>query len=331
MKVKIADLITDGLQARAEMCEAIIDDYAIDIEAGAPFPPIIVFKDDDGTLRLADGFHRVAAAQKLGIDEFEAEIRKGGEREAVYCAACSNQQHGLRRTNADKRNAARIVLEQRPTWSDRAIAKAVGVSDFLVRDTRSRCENLAPEPPAAAEDKSPTLDGKGANPVQDEACAEDPHKLCGKSAQVSMPPKRVGLDGKSYPAPEAKEEKAVTDMIGRRVPPELVGLWNRREEIKELLAALSKVRSTVKMAGEKRDPLYFNTDTQRVWADLCNAYGALKLAAPYAVCPTCQGKVPEQCKMCGGAGLISQMAWENTVTREKRELIKAQIRKEMGR
>jgi hypothetical protein len=51
----------------------------------AVVPPVVVFESREGLL-LADGYHRVEAAQRRGETTIEAEIRPGGYREAVRYA-----------------------------------------------------------------------------------------------------------------------------------------------------------------------------------------------------------------------------------------------------
>jgi ParB-like chromosome segregation protein Spo0J len=50
-------------------------------------PPITVFRLEDQTLLLVDGYHRVAAAQEAGRATVDAEIREGTRAEAVRFAA----------------------------------------------------------------------------------------------------------------------------------------------------------------------------------------------------------------------------------------------------
>jgi hypothetical protein len=50
----------------------------------------------------------------------------------------SNQSHGLKRTNDDKRLAVKLALQAAPDWSNGRIAEHVGVDDktvAAVRDT----------------------------------------------------------------------------------------------------------------------------------------------------------------------------------------------------
>jgi uncharacterized small protein (DUF1192 family) len=125
-----------GTQARAAMAQEAIDEYALAMSEGKEFPSITVFFDGK-VYWLGDGFHRVAAHTKtFGIAPIRAEVQDGSQRDALLFAAGANSDHGLRRTNADKRRAVSVLLNDAEwsQWSDREIARRVGVSnDFVSR------------------------------------------------------------------------------------------------------------------------------------------------------------------------------------------------------
>jgi hypothetical protein len=52
---------------------------------------------------------------------------------------------------------------------------------------------------------------------------------------------------------------------------------------------------------------------------LDQARADVKTAKPFAVCPTCQGQIPDKCTLCCGRGLISEHRWNTCVTREDKE------------
>ena len=128
-----------GTQARARTDQAAIDEYAEAMEAGASFPAVVVFEDHiSNLLWLGDGFHRVAAAGKLGKKNIKADVRAGGLREARLFAIGANVTHGVRRTNADKRLAVSLILDdpEWSAWSNREIARVAGVAPGLVDKMR---------------------------------------------------------------------------------------------------------------------------------------------------------------------------------------------------
>ena len=132
-------ICTDGgTQSRAGLNEQTIDEYAEAMDAGAQFPPVLVFYNGE-EYWLADGFHRVAAAKRLEWADIAVEIRSGTRRDAVLYSVGANTAHGLRRTNADKRRAVETLLrdEEWSQWSNREIARRCGVGDQLVRQLRN--------------------------------------------------------------------------------------------------------------------------------------------------------------------------------------------------
>ncbi len=136
----LRDIPLDGIQADgttqmrvAGIDPAIVADYAAAMEAGAAFPPIIVFFD--GTQYWpGDGFHRIEAARRIDRDTISADVREGGRRDALLLAASANATHGLRRTQADKRKSVETLLRdpEWSRWSDREIGKACSVDHKTV-------------------------------------------------------------------------------------------------------------------------------------------------------------------------------------------------------
>jgi len=126
-----------GTQPRAILNGNWIEEYAHDMLAGAVFPPVIVFHD--GTdYWLADGFHRIAAAEAAGATAIEADVRQGTVRDAILFSVSANAAHGQRRTNEDKRRSVHRLLDDPEWvgWSDSEIARRCGVSDKTVAALR---------------------------------------------------------------------------------------------------------------------------------------------------------------------------------------------------
>jgi ParB-like nuclease family protein len=58
-------------------------------------PPVVVFDTPQGPL-LADGYHRLAAARRSGLETVEAEVRVGSRQEALrYAAEVGGAQRGI--------------------------------------------------------------------------------------------------------------------------------------------------------------------------------------------------------------------------------------------
>jgi hypothetical protein len=59
-------------------------------------PPVVVFDTEDGLL-LADGYDRVASAQRRGAETIDAEVRHGSREDALrYAAELGAAQHRRR-------------------------------------------------------------------------------------------------------------------------------------------------------------------------------------------------------------------------------------------
>ena len=133
--------IDTGIQTRAATSEATIARYAELMGAGVRFPPVLVF-GKGGVYWLADGFHRVEAAKRAGVEMIRATIKPGNHRDALYAALAANREHGLARTNEDVARIMRLVLADREwsAMSDRKIAQHVGVTHPTVSRWRKVIE-----------------------------------------------------------------------------------------------------------------------------------------------------------------------------------------------
>jgi len=110
---------------------------------------------------LADGFHRYHAHRRAGLDQIEVDVKEGTLREAMLYAVGANTDHGLRRTNEDKRKAVLTMLtnevvakdDEGKLWSDREIARRCSVSQTFVSRLRQEfvTENVVSERNASAD------------------------------------------------------------------------------------------------------------------------------------------------------------------------------------
>ncbi len=126
-----------GTQPRAAILEDVVEQYAADLGRGDAFPPMVLFFDG-AAYWLADGFHRYHAAKARQINGLNCEVRQGTQRDAILYSVGCNADHGLRRTNEDKRRAVLRLLNdpEWAAWADREIARAARVSHEFVRGLR---------------------------------------------------------------------------------------------------------------------------------------------------------------------------------------------------
>lgn len=134
--LRIADIRTDGgTQMRVQLDLATIAEYTDAMQRGDVFPPVVVFYDG-ADYWLSEGFHRLDASKHVERETISADVREGSREDAIIAACAANATHGLRRTNADKRNAVETMLKLRPTWSNQEIARRCAVSPSTIATVR---------------------------------------------------------------------------------------------------------------------------------------------------------------------------------------------------
>lgn len=134
MKIALTKLRTDGdTQPRAMLNQDVIAEYAECMMEDIKFPAITVFHDS-ANYWIADGFHRFFAAKRAGNAEIECDVRQGTLRDAQLFSVGANADHGLRRTNDDKRKAVQTLLDdlEWQEWSDSEIARHCRVHHVTV-------------------------------------------------------------------------------------------------------------------------------------------------------------------------------------------------------
>ena len=196
MKIHIAKLMTDTEDGewlqfnqtgiRDSWDESTVDQYAEAMLEGAKFPSIIVYSDGENYY-LADGFHRVLAAEKLEWREIDAEVRVGGRQDAIWYALTANKIHGLRMSRADVRQAIKRALQEFLDRSNREIARQIGCGDQLVGEVRaeleSNCVIHAVEKTVGADGKLRPAKRK-ARPAPEGIPAESPTDVSSASADT---------------------------------------------------------------------------------------------------------------------------------------------------
>lgn len=144
-------------QTRVRMDSGVVDEYVGYVESGSPkLPRIDVFGPDErGVYHVGDGFHRLAAHRQTGSVTIDCNVRPGGATEALLWALQANETHGLRRTDADRRNAIKIALLKggMASRTDNDIAKNVIRCNHITvgRVRRELIEQGLLEPPETEE------------------------------------------------------------------------------------------------------------------------------------------------------------------------------------
>lgn len=169
--LKINQLKRDGgTQSRAELDQALVEEYRQLVEDRDQEKPegveyMYPFKDPvkvihDGSHHwLYDGFHRTEALVAYYGDEAEivADVYQGSQQYAQWLSFGANRDHGLRRSNFDKRRAVIGALKHNfgnesygYHRSDRELARHTGVDAKTVGNIRHELEAAGEIPQSAA-------------------------------------------------------------------------------------------------------------------------------------------------------------------------------------
>lgn len=137
----IADLRIDGgTQMRVFISEDKVSEYRDHLKEGGELPPVVAFLDEDGNLWLSDGFHRRLGHIAAERTHIMVDVRSGTRRDAWLYSLSANSDHGMPRTNQDKRKALIAALRDEEiiaamstrAMSQHDLAKIVGVTQAMI-------------------------------------------------------------------------------------------------------------------------------------------------------------------------------------------------------
>lgn len=220
--------IDGGTQSRVELNQETVAEYAQAFTAGATFPPVVAFFDG-AEYWLADGFHRYFGARDAGESAMYAEIKNGTKLDAQLFSFSVNADHGLRRSNADKRKAVTGALNHPVSckWSDNQIAKHCGVDHKTVAAVRSAILGNSQD----AKPVERTVTRNGTTYTQDTS-------NIGKAAAKSWD----GVDRTPLPTKPATAAEPAQVEPEAEAPPEYTELDAARDQITELQSELVVAR-----------------------------------------------------------------------------------------
>jgi hypothetical protein len=109
--VKIDDIVMDiGLQVRKKLDSRAIERYADNYALGRPMDPIKVARVGK-VLKLVNGWHRIAALRKIGMEKVQAEIVEcRNDAEAGWIAAEANLKNAVPLRPCDTVNVFRMYM-----------------------------------------------------------------------------------------------------------------------------------------------------------------------------------------------------------------------------
>jgi len=121
--------------------------------------PLLVYHVDS-KYYLADGYHRITAAERLGLETVQAEVLDGTFEDALLAGIKANSEHrGLPLTLKERKRAAELLLKTHTNWADNRIARLVNMSKNTVANIRRELESRGE---IVRVDKVERSDGKSA-------------------------------------------------------------------------------------------------------------------------------------------------------------------------
>lgn len=330
-----------GTQIREALYDsATLQEYCDAMESGATFPPIHVIEDGDN-LWLVDGFHRVAAAHKIGRKTIDALSRPGTLEEAQWLACAANR--GLARNHKDKRAAIISALKHPRSrgLGDRALAAHCGVGHQLVGIVRreftpQNMESLEVDDSSSSKFES----ALGKKLTERGGIAAGPTPVAKARKHEALIASIMPKQPEPPPAPPPDEDDDLEDMDtamgfnelpattpakvekptvlcdhqGREVPRELAHKWVLLTRQYDATAAT--IVAAKNAAGQHRAALsrasktitqgalvrHSDLDGWSLGGALKQAELALERLRPWVVCPECDGTGGEQGKWCNYCG-----------------------------
>lgn len=190
-------------------------------------------------------------------------------------------------------------------WADQLIA-ALGAIRTVTEKVRTGVLTLP-----AARELSKVPEGQRAEVVENII----------KSGQTVTPEAIVKQTHPPIPAPNVKQSlEILRDPHGVPIPSEAAPYWARKQEVQDLLGAISKIKTTLLRYEKEQDNL-LGWVAQHTLKDLALVYTNIANAMPHTVCTECEGTPSlRQCSFCHGTGLISKWRYDLQAAAEKKEI-----------
>lgn len=146
---------------------------------------------------------------------------------------------------------------------------------------------------------------------------KDQSKVVEEIVKEGKPVTAKSIKEKAAEVAKPKVEKPAVlvlekDEIEYDIPVGIITVWNRREEVRELQRAISKVKCHVENALANDDSLFAELDALFT-SEIKSIYLKIGTAMPYCVCPQCNGRDFKNCILCKGRGFISKYKWDNSI------------------
>jgi uncharacterized ParB-like nuclease family protein len=159
-----------GTQPRKKIYEETIQNYTEVLLEGVTMPPVTVYFDGKDHW-LADGFHRYHAHKRAGYKGLSCIVNKGTKRDAFIFSLGANHDHGMPRTNEEKRDAVITAVNdvELCELSDAQIAAICKVSAMTVGRVRKALDLQRPDKVVTKRGKMMDTKNIGTKPKIEEA------------------------------------------------------------------------------------------------------------------------------------------------------------------
>lgn len=162
----------------------------------------------DGKYLLIDGFHRLAAAQNIGMEEVPIHLvdyPQDGDLHALAFAL--NATHGRPLTLGDRRAFTERLLRKNPEWADREIGRRSGLSSNTVGSIRVELEHSA--------QIEQTHVRVGAGGYTYKVGTNDPKRLPGSMPEPEITEVVGDLVGRLFTSEERVQQRHITKYLQR--------------------------------------------------------------------------------------------------------------------
>ena len=251
-------------------------------------------------------------------------VHTGTLRDAILFSFGCNSEHGLRRTNQDKRNAVTKMLgdSEWSKWSNAEIAKRCVVSAQFVGIVRSSLETVYSEKPPTERvvktkhGTTTTMDTSKIGKTKPETTAP----TVAKAAGIDPETERVKqLLGAGRPTGGTKFDPVELEALATEEPTE--DETNATPHLDGVAETLPVFRGAINDAGRLREKIRGLTELKggaklaKYWSDIERCLDQvrvyLKAYRFWANCPECKiesakSKPVKTCKLCNGHGWIAK-------------------------
>ena len=301
-----------GTQARVKTSEETVVEYAelLTEKTGWPFNnPVDVFHDGTDYF-VADGFHRVLAANRVKRASVPCRIHSGTAHDAKIFGMTANDHHGLRMSRADKRGCVEWLLDNGGKMTQVELAKKAGVTDRFVRSiVAERKEAASPKSPKSSVQTTENRNSSGSNRTSGgygkNKTKQKPKPEVSEDAGVeeSSDDGEVPFDDvtQSEPVTTAPSASIVLDVKGRPVPPEFRAAHELSITLMSIGRELDKYRQRAKELSEQPGGEWIRM--QNIDDYVRSLKAQFQDASYHTVCPDCDGD-NEGCKKCKGIGWL---------------------------